>query len=411
VFAQPAYRRLWAARTLSACGDAFQTVALGLLVFDRTGSGLGVTGVVAAETLPVLLLAPLAGPVVDRLRPVPVMVAADLARVLLVAALPLVAGSVPAIYAVAFGIAAAGVFFTPAAGAALPSLVDPDRLVAANSGIWTTAVLAQILLAPAAGVVYAAAGPAVAFGINAASFAASAVLLARLRLPATELTPRQPWRRLATEGIRLIMGDRLLRALAAGQLLAALSAGATSALLVVYARKHLGLDARGYGLMLAAIGAGSVTGPLLLTRLARRRRQVPGTQPEVARPVFVFGPYLLRAVVDAILATTRSLAATLPALAAYGIATSTGAITFTSLLQATAPPHARGRVLAAFDLTWQAGRLASLALGGALADAAGLPAVYALGAILLATAATVGWRALRQPTTPPSGGVSTQDTT
>lgn len=69
VFAQPDYRRLWAARTISQWGDTFNFVALALLVYDLTGSGLGVTGVVVAEVLPVLLLAPVAGPLVDRWPP------------------------------------------------------------------------------------------------------------------------------------------------------------------------------------------------------------------------------------------------------------------------------------------------------------------------------------------------------
>lgn len=45
MFAQPEYRRLWAARTISACGDTFNFVALALLIYGLTGSGLGVTGV------------------------------------------------------------------------------------------------------------------------------------------------------------------------------------------------------------------------------------------------------------------------------------------------------------------------------------------------------------------------------
>src|SRR5205809_167860 len=46
VFARRSYRRLWAARTVSQWGDAFNTVAIALLVFDRTGSGLAVSAVV-----------------------------------------------------------------------------------------------------------------------------------------------------------------------------------------------------------------------------------------------------------------------------------------------------------------------------------------------------------------------------
>ena len=65
VFAQAGYRRLWAARTASQCGDVFATVALSLLVLDLTGSALGVSAVVVVEILPVLLFAPFAGTLVD----------------------------------------------------------------------------------------------------------------------------------------------------------------------------------------------------------------------------------------------------------------------------------------------------------------------------------------------------------
>lgn len=54
------YRRLWLARTVSQWGDAFNTVALALLVYSLTGTGLGVSAVVVAEILPVLALAPVA---------------------------------------------------------------------------------------------------------------------------------------------------------------------------------------------------------------------------------------------------------------------------------------------------------------------------------------------------------------
>lgn len=61
MLARPAYRRLWGARTVSQAGDVAQFTTLALLVFHLTGSGLGVSGVVAAEIAPVLLLAPAAG--------------------------------------------------------------------------------------------------------------------------------------------------------------------------------------------------------------------------------------------------------------------------------------------------------------------------------------------------------------
>ena len=186
MLSSPAYRRLWAARTVSQWGDIAQFTALALLVLHLTGSGLGVSGVVIAEIVPVLLLAPLAGSLVDRLPRVTVMIAADLVRMVLAAVLAVWHGDIPAVYAVASGLSAGAVFFNPAASSLLPALVTEDELVAANSAIWSAAVLSQVILAPLAGLLTATAGYGRAFAANAASFAVSALLLrgcerARLR--------------------------------------------------------------------------------------------------------------------------------------------------------------------------------------------------------------------------------------
>jgi MFS family permease len=389
VLANPAYQRLFAAQTISRWGDTFNMVALVVLVFRLTGSGLGVTGAVIAEILPVLVLAPLAGAVVDRLPAVRVMVAADLWRAALAALLPLVDHHLAAVYAVAFGLAAGGVFFNPAAAATLPRLVGTDELVTANSALWSAAVTSQIALAPLAGALVAAVGVAPAFGLNAASFAASALLLAGLRpsLVAATIEPAGSWARRIGDGARLLVSDPLLRLLGAVQLLAALSAGATSALLVVLAGRRLQVGPGGFGLLLGAIGAGAALGPLALTRL-------PGAG-NPRRPALVFGPLLLRGLVDLVLASTRSLVVAIGTLVAYGVGTSTGMVTYNALLQAEVAPQTRGRVFAGFDLLWQAGRLASLALGGLAADVLGIRAVYYLGGVLLLTAGTIGLAGLR----------------
>ncbi len=381
VLSNPAYRRLWVARTVSQWGDIAQFTAVALLVFHLTGSGLGVSGVVIAEIVPVLLLAPLAGPLVDRLPRARVMIDADLARMVLAAVLAFWHGQILVVYAIAFGLSAGAVFFKPAAGSLLPALVKDDELVAANSGIWSAAVLSQVVLAPLAGLLTAAAGYGWAFGANAASFAISALLLRGLRAseaprPVTGLTV---WSQ-AREAAGLVGHDRLLRALAVAQALAALSAGATSVLLVVLAARRLHTSGSGYGLLLGAIAVGAFTGPLLLARLPAR----------AGRPGIVFSAFGLRGLVDLALASVTGLPAALAALVCYGLGTSTGNVAFSTVIQSHVPDRLRGRVFSAFDLIWQSMRLASLLMGGLLADAAGIRAVYYLGGALLATAALAG---------------------
>ena len=162
-----------------------------------------------------------------------------------------------------------------------------------------------------------------------------------------------------------------------------LSAGATSALLVVLAQEHLGVGARRFGLLIAAIGVGAGFGPLILQRVVD----------DVRRPVFLFGPYLLRGVVDLVPAAFSSFGVALGALAVYGLGTSTGNITYNSVLQRTVPDRMRGRVFAFYDVVWQTARLASIGLGGIAADRLGITAVFWAGGLLLLAAGALGFAA------------------
>ncbi len=377
----PGYRRFWAARTVSQGGDIAQFTTLALLALHLTGSGLGVSAVVLAEIAAVLLLAPLAGPLVDRFPRVKVMIIADLVRLVLAVVLVGWHANIAEVYALAFGLSAGSVFFNPAAGALLPTLVEEDRLISANAGIWSAAVLSQIVLAPLAGLLVATVGYGWGFGVNAVSYASSAVLLTGLRTAEAQrpIVTTSIWTQ-GREALSLLAHHRLLRALVVAQALAALSAGATSALLVVLARDQFGVAGGGYGLMLAAIGIGAFTGPLVLARFSAKAR----------RPLVVFGAFGLRGAVDVTLAEVSAFPAALGALVIYGIGTSTGSVTFSSVIQSHVPSKLRGRVFSAFDFIWQSMRLVSLLAGGVLADRFGIRAVYFAGGTLLIAAAAVG---------------------
>jgi MFS family permease len=369
------YRRLWAARTVSQSGDIAQFTTVALLVFHLTHTGLGVSILAIAEIAPVVLLAPIAGTVADRWPRARVMVMADVTRFVLATLLAVFHNDAVAVYALAFGMSAGSAFFNPAAGSLLPSLVSDDELVAANSGIWSTAVLSQVLLAPAAGLIISVAGYTPAFAFNAGTFAASALFLSGLH---------SETRTSGSVRLDIFVGmfvkDRLLRALVVAQALAALSAGATSALLVVLARERLRTEGTGFGLMLGAIAIGAFSGPIIISRVGSRLRQ----QDQV------FVAFGLRGMVDLALASVANLPASLVALVGYGLGTSSGNIAFNSLIQSHVVDERRGRVFATFDLVWQSMRLLSLMGGGLLADAMGVRAVYVVGGILLLGAGIAG---------------------
>ena len=374
------FRRLWLAHAISRSGDAFNTVAIVVLVFRLTGTGRGVAGAVMFEVLPVLLIGPVAGLAADKMPRLRLMVGADLVRAGAAASLILATTSVPAVFAVSFILSAAATVFNPAASSLVPDLVDDEDLITANSALWTVAVIAQIALAPVAGWVVAGGGGArVAFAVNAATFIVSAILLVGLHEGRTPATIEMSGWAGALAGVTTVRADPLLRRLTVVQILASLSAGATSGLLVILAKRHLGVGARGFGVLLAAIGVGAAIGPALLRRFIR---------PADRR--WLFGPYLVRGAVDLTLATVASPIIAGTSLVVYGMSTSTGMVAYQTMLQQAVPPETRGRTIAFFDIVWNATRLVSLAAAAILADSVDVRWVYVAAASLLVAAAAIG---------------------
>jgi len=82
-----------------------------------------------------------------------------------------------------------------------------------------------------------------------------------------------------------------------------------------------------------------------------------------------------------------------------------GGVTFNTLLQQSVPDHARGRAFSSFGVVWQVGRVVSVGLGGAFADAVGVRGVYVLAGMLLLAAGALGFAlvpaARMGPTEPP----------
>jgi len=212
--------------------------------------------------------------VADRISRRAVMVGADLVRLAgqgILAAL-LIAGA-PALWIVALlaGVTGAATgFFNPAATGLLPAVVGPERLYAAN-GLRATAMGGGEVLGPAvAGVLVATTSPGWALAIDAATFAVSAAMLVRLRLPA-----RLP--RAVTSFVTDLRGGwdafrsrTWVWAFVAFAAFANLLWGAWSVLGPVVADRALG-GAAAWGAILAALGVGAVLGGLAAIRTAPRR--------------------------------------------------------------------------------------------------------------------------------------------
>src|SRR5229473_3716326 len=129
------YFPLWLGQLTSNFGDTLHYIALVVLVFELTGQGLAVASLVTAEIIPILLLGPVAGVLIDRFSRKGVLIGADLFRAVLALTLVWPQGIWHA-YLVAAGLAAGSTFFNPTVSAVIPMLTTPTQRLAANSVSW-----------------------------------------------------------------------------------------------------------------------------------------------------------------------------------------------------------------------------------------------------------------------------------
>jgi predicted MFS family arabinose efflux permease len=268
------FRLLFGAQAVSVIGDRLVPIALAFAVLELGGSPSEVGLVLAARTLPLVASLLIGGVVADRLSRRSVMVAADLARVLTqgtLAALLIAGGASIGLIALLAGLGGAATgFFNPASTGLLPAVVEPGRLQEAN-GLRATAMAAGEIAGPLiGGVLVAAAGPGWALAVDAASFAVSAALLVRLRLPPTVVRAASSFVADLRAGWSTFRSLTWLWAFVASAGLGNMVWGAWSALGPVVAERELG-GAAAWGSILAAMGAGALIGALLAIRARPRR--------------------------------------------------------------------------------------------------------------------------------------------
>jgi MFS family permease len=280
------FRRLWLAQIVSEIGDWFYTLAIYSLLLQLTGRASSVALALVLQVLPQTFIGPAAGVINDRVRRKRVMIAADLARMVIVFAMLLVRSrsTVWLVYPLLLLETLMAAFFEPARTAVVPNITAREDVLVANtlsSATWSVNLLVG---ASVGGVVAALLGRNAVFVLNALSFLASAMLIrgmefvephaqasAPLRLrDAVDLSP-------VVEGMRYVRKDRRLLPTVfakAGELMIGPSWVLFTVMGHQYFHVHLrGIDPQrsallGMSLLLGARGIGAVVGPLFFARWA-----------------------------------------------------------------------------------------------------------------------------------------------
>jgi MFS family permease len=278
-----AYWRLWAAGVVSNLGDGVSMVAYPWLAGTLTREPVLIAAAAAATRLPWLLFSLPAGALIDRGDRRRIMIGANTARfaITLVVALTVLTGTMrlPLLYLSALLLGIAEVAYDNAAQTILPRLVPPERLERANGNMWSAETIVNNFVGPPLGGFLIAAGLWLPFVLDAGSFGASAGLILliggtfRTTRPDTEpgaAPPKRSLRREIGEGVGWLRGNVLLRTLAL--LLGAMNMllNAVGATQVLFVQELLGLDSRGYGILLAATAVGGVIGAQITPWVSRR---------------------------------------------------------------------------------------------------------------------------------------------
>ncbi|MGB3876907.1 MAG: MFS transporter [Shinella zoogloeoides] len=376
----PRYRLLWVSNLFFFAGVWTQTLVLGWLVFEMTGSEFSVAIFTAARLSP-LMLGPLAGVISDRFnRPRLLLVASGWAFCVLTVVALLVALdriSFLGLVAAGFCIGLAQSPSQPARFTLVSELVGRRSLSNANALNSIVLSMTQVIGPALGGAMIAAFGAAAALAISALWYLVAFLALWPLRQVKNshEVIGPQSLRLLLSAGFSTVLSNRLLGSVllvtfAANILLWPIYQG----FMPVIAKEHLGLSPSGLGWLLACAGTGGLAGSVIVAALGDFRYK---------GGLFVLGTAIWGAL-WAVFALCSSVPLSFALMVLIGLAAAPFGILQTTLMLMMTEPHVQGRVMGIQELTIGVMPLASIMLGAA-AEAIGITHVALISGTLLAT--------------------------
>ena len=295
---QPSFLGLWTSETISSFGAQFTELAIPLtavLVLSASPTELGFLN--AALTAPFLLLSLYAGVWVDRHKRRRIMILSNIGRALLLAIVPLtVLGgilSITALLGIAFLVGSLRVFFDIAYQSYLPSIVEKEQLVDANSRLEASRAVSSVAGPGLAGFVIQLVTAPFALACDITSFLSSTLILSRIK--DREESSSNNGRSMlsdAREGLSVVANDPRLRSLAGVGALANFFEFSIMAMFLLYAVHVLGLQPEGLGIVLSVGALGAVAGAFSAGKLSDRFGIGPAIILSLALGAIVWGPLI-----------------------------------------------------------------------------------------------------------------------
>ena len=342
----PAFRNLWYGQVVSELGDWLNSIAIYALILKLSDSGMAMAGAMMAKLLPIVLVSPIAGVVVDRVSRKMVMIISDLLRCGVVLGFLLVEdqNALWLVYALVIVEISLSGFFEPARSAIIPSLVPKKDLVTANALSGSTWSVMLAFGAALGGVVVHLFGIKTAFILDASTFLLSAWFISKIPAQKTSFeksSPKQTGYQEFVDSLRYLWSEPLVLILSL--LKAGLAvAGGIMTLIPLMASQALSVSlSLGIGILYSSRGLGASLGPVLV-------RSIFGESASVLQWA-IAGAFFLKAISYLFIAHSHSLW-TLSL--GVGLATLFGSIIWvfsSALIHIYAPDSYLGRVFS-FEL-------------------------------------------------------------
>jgi MFS family permease len=359
------FRKLWLGQLVSASGSAITTVALPLVaVVTLQASAVEMGALAALSIAPHLVFGLPAGVWVDRWSLRRVLVWTDLARIVLLGSIPVVAavGSLHMgqLYVVAVLTGVLTLLSDTASQTLIPRLVSRQDLMRANGAALLNLNLASTAGPSVAGFLVQVLSAPFAIVVDAASYLVSAIASYLIREPARGLAPERSEVRLST-GLRLLFGNRVLAPLVVSATVGAVAGAMQGPLVVLYLVRELHWSPAYVGLALTAFGVAAVAGTFAATPWCR--------WVGIGR-AYASGQFLASLSGAALAVGLTPFIYLGQALAGLGM--SLFGVPQRTLRQALVPPHLIGQVTATWRTLVIGGQATGAATSGLLATAMGI---------------------------------------
>lgn len=357
----PSFLILWQGQLVSTMGDAIYSIALGFWVLSVTGSTALMGTLMAASTLPGVLVSPFAGVLIDRCNRKRIFILMDMLRAVCIILLAVAAYrgflAIWMVFAAGILLSVCGAVFGPGIQATVPDMVPKSKITNASSIFSVVGVGANMVGGVAGGALFQALGAPALFLFDGLSFLFSGATLPFVKIPKNSVKEKPHFFKDMAEGFKFIWNQKGLRMILLVAALINFFANIGIVLFLPLFQSIPSLGAQKYGIAMACFLAGATAGFVCFSIVSIKAMN--------KLPLFVASNIIFN-ICMIVGINQASFPVMLIFLVLTGFFNSVVNVILMSTVQASTPQEVRGKVMSFMTMLTQGLTPFAMALGGVL---------------------------------------------